>query len=97
VSIVELIGELVKIVAAIAIIYFTVWLFIVLVGMSLTLANWNRTKTECLDVHLDVAGCDGLNSAKYLICLEASRRIELLYADLQSAASPLRQLAFSMT
>ena len=28
-----------------------------------------------------------------LILLEASRRIELLYTDLQSAASPLRQLA----
>ena len=28
-----------------------------------------------------------------LILLEASRRIELLYTDLQSVASPLRQLA----
>ncbi len=28
-----------------------------------------------------------------LFLLEASRRIELLYTDLQSAASPLRQLA----
>lgn len=27
--------------------------------------------------------------------MEASRRIELLYTDLQSAASPLRQLAAS--
>lgn len=31
--------------------------------------------------------------SKSLKTLEASRRIELLYTDLQSAASPLRQLA----
>ena len=32
-------------------------------------------------------------SVKYTRCMEASARIELAWTDLQSAASPLRQLA----
>lgn len=40
---------------------------ILLVGMFLRLANWNRTKTECLDICLDAEaiGCQFL--AKSLI------------------------------
>ncbi len=52
----------------------------------------NRTQTER---ETDTRGDTPMKQqiAKPLILLEASTRIELVYTDLQSAASPLRQLA----
>lgn len=66
--------------------------------MSRMLAvGWNRTRSqyEKSNSWLDIGPRGGKKYRKSVEVLEASTGIEPVYTDLQSAASPLRQLAFS--
>ncbi len=59
--------------------------------------GWNRTRSkhEKSNSWLDIGPRGGKKYRKSLEVLEASTGIEPVYTDLQSAASPLRQLAFT--